>query len=78
MSGTSARWGLVCPTHRLVVADGVDLGAEHDSGEGEEEESLQTQENKEHDSYWRGEVTTLCNIHNYTEIPSFAFPYDLL
>lgn len=44
---------------RLVVADGVDLGAEHDSGEGEEEESLQTQENKEHDSYWRGEVTTL-------------------
>lgn len=27
-------------THRLVVADGVDLSAKHDSGESEEEKRL--------------------------------------
>lgn len=64
--------GLIRLTHRLVVADGVNLGAEHDGGEGEEEESLQTQENEEHDSHRRGEITTLCNIHHHTQVTSFA------
>ena len=30
--------------YRLIVADGVDLSAEHDGREGEEEEALQTEE----------------------------------
>lgn len=30
--------------HRLVVADGVKLSAEHDGGEGEEEERLHAEE----------------------------------
>lgn len=65
--------GLFSLTHRLVVADGVNLGAEHDSGEGEEQDSLQAKENEEHYSHGRGEITTLCNIHNYTRISSFCF-----
>lgn len=65
--------GLFWLTHCLVVADGVNLGAEHDSSEGEKQDSLQAQENEEHDSHGRGEITTLCNIQNYTQIWSFYF-----
>lgn len=54
----------------------MNLGAEHHGGEGEEQEGLQTQENEEHDSHRRGEITTLCNVHNYTGITSSAAPYD--
>lgn len=56
----------------------MNLGAEHDGGEGEEEESLQTQENEEHDSHRRGEITTLWNIHSCTPSSSSstsALPY---
>ena len=46
-------------THRLIVADRVDLGPEHDSGEEEEEDSFQTEENHEHDRHGRREVAAL-------------------
>ena len=46
-------------THRLVVADGVELGAEHDGGEGEEEDSFQTEEDEQQHRHARGEVTAL-------------------
>lgn len=46
---------------RLVVADGVQLRAEHDGCEGEEEEALQTEEDHQHDSDWRREVAALCS-----------------
>lgn len=46
-------------TYRLIVTDGVDLGAEHDGGEGEEEQRFQTEKDHEHDRHRRGEVTAL-------------------
>lgn len=37
-------------THRLVAADGIDLGPEHDSREDQEEETLEGEEDEEDDS----------------------------
>ena len=51
-----SEWG----THRLIVADGVELSAEHDGGEGEEEDSFQTEEDEQQNRHARGEVTALC------------------
>ena len=45
--------------HRLVVADGVELSAEHDGGEGEEEDRFQTEEDEQQHWHARGEVTAL-------------------
>ena len=45
--------------YRLIVADGVDLSAEHDGREGEEEEALQTEEDHQQHRHRRREVTAL-------------------
>lgn len=46
-------------SHRLVVADGVQLSAEHNSCEGEEEERLHAEEDHQHHGDRRREVTAL-------------------
>lgn len=47
-----------CP-HRLVVADGVKLSAEHHGCEGEEEEALHAEEDHQHHGDGRREITAL-------------------
>lgn len=47
---------------RLVRADGVDLGPEHDGSEDQEEETLEAEEDEEDDSCWWREVTALCPV----------------
>lgn len=58
------RWLLVLQPldFRLIIANGVNLCAEHDGGEGEEEDSLQAEENEEHDGHRRGEITALAPL----------------
>lgn len=46
-------------THRLVAADGIDLGPEHDSCEDQEEETLEGEEDEEDDSCWWRKITAL-------------------
>lgn len=46
-------------TYGLIVTDGVELCAEHDGSEGEEEKGLQAEEDHKHDRHRRGEVTAL-------------------
>lgn len=48
----------LCP-HRLVVADGVKLSAEHNSCEGEEEEGLHAEEDHQHHGHRRREIAAL-------------------
>ncbi len=46
-------------THRLVGADGVDLGPKHDCSEDQKEETFEAEEDEEDDSRWWREVTAL-------------------
>lgn len=45
--------------HRLVSADGVELSAEHDGSEGEEEEAFHAEEDHQHHRRWRREIAAL-------------------
>lgn len=45
--------------HRLVVADGVELSAEHDGCEGEEEKPLHAEEDHQHHRDRRREIAAL-------------------
>lgn len=45
--------------HRLVAADGVNLGPEHDGSEDQKEEAFEAEEDEEDDGGWWREVTAL-------------------
>ncbi len=45
--------------HRLIVADRVQLSAEHNGCEGEEEESFHAEEDHQHHRHWRREIAAL-------------------
>lgn len=54
--------------HRLVVADGVELSAEHNGCEGEEEEGLHAEEDHQHHRHGRGEITALWTQKNTVRV----------
>lgn len=58
-AGTHVYMYICSMPYRLVIADGVDLGPEHDSREGEEEEALKAQEDEQDDGDRWGEVAAL-------------------
>lgn len=51
---------------RLIITDGVNLSAEHDSSEGEKQQRFQTQENQQQDRHRWGEITTLIPLDSDT------------
>lgn len=46
-------------THRLITADRMDLGPEHDRREDQKEETLEAEEDEEDDSCWWRKITAL-------------------
>lgn len=60
-------------THCLVIAYRVDLGAEHDCSEGEEQEALKAQEDQQDYSYGRREVAALCRREGGTQCATVLF-----
>lgn len=57
--GGGTRRELVPPTHRLITADRMDLGPEHDGREDQKEETLEAEEDEEDDSCWWRKITAL-------------------
>lgn len=45
--------------HRLITADRMNLGPEHDRREDQKEETLEAEEDEEDDSCWWGKITAL-------------------
>ena len=59
----------------------MDLGAEHDCGEGEEQEALKAQEDQQDYSYGRREVAALCGQtggrHSVCNRPTLQGPHSV-